>query len=179
MGGETAIFNYDVIRYFFTFTLSKNLLSRPIKTQLKYSYMPLYVVTRELFNNFEIAYEFTKKGNIHYHGIGELPKDMEHLIVCFQDLMKKDSFGFNNISVITQDNGVSQYISKDLEATARVCKRLKVDTDQYPIYINNTMCLKRIGKLKPLEFVATHQLDITETIDEDEEHFMAYNYQLK
>lgn len=179
MVGETAIFKYDVIRYFFTFTLSKMLLSKPIKTQLKHSYMPLYVVTRELFNNFEIAYEFTKKGNIHYHGIGELPKDMEHLIVCFQDLMKKDSFGFNNIQVVKHPKEASEYISKDLEATARVCKRLKVDTDIYPIYIDHNTQLKKIGKLKPLEFVATHQLDITETIDEDEEHFMAYNYQLK
>lgn len=176
---------------FFTITLSKNLLEKPIKTQLLRSYGTLFRICKQIFIHFEYVYELTQNGNIHYHGVGKVPRGDEHIFTVFQDLLKCKSFGFFKVDVIKKDNGVAEYIVKSLDYTERVMKRLKVDLACYPIVCSEISRLKKEKFIiKPLENIMTVNLDVLESIaeyaaieerQEEEEEFLEYlhNYNTK
>lgn len=177
-----------IIRYFFTVTLSKDLLLTPVKTQLLRSYGPLYRTCKQIFNHFELVYEFTKTCNIHYHGMSMVFKGDEHLIYCFQDLLKGSQFGFSKIDEIKKDNGVSDYLIKSMKTTERICNRLKIDLDHYPILVNQESIIRKERfKIKPLKVIQTTKLDLLPPIYEvsadddleDERQYIAFNCQLK
>lgn len=177
-----------LIKYFFTVTLHRDLLLKPVKTQLLKSYGPLFTTCRNIFHHFEMVYEFTKGCNIHYHGITRVFKDDQHLMYCFQDILRGFPYGFHKVDEIKTDNGVDQYLIKDIELTKKVCNRLKIDLDHYPIIVNQESRVKKEKyRLIPLPVTTTIKLDkiptIYEVCDDDdldqERDFMLYNYQLK
>jgi len=178
---ETGI-SYPVSKYFFTVTLHPDLLKRPIKTQLIKSYGPLYRVLKQLFILFEMVFEFTTKSNVHYHGTVTTPKDDEHLIYCFLDLIKGFPYGFNKVDPVKTDNGIDQYIIKDINKTEKICKRRRINLNKYPVIVNHESIINNIPfRIVPLEVIETHKLDILDVIEEAEEEYFynMYNYQLK
>lgn len=165
---------------FFTVTLSKELLAKPVKSQLILSYCVLWRICANIFKSFTLTYEFTKSCNIHYHGKADVPTGDEYLFSVFQDLLKSRIFGFNKIDTINRDNGVDSYMVKDISKTESILKRLKVDISRFPIISTKESRIEG-RRRKKLVVIPTHQLDILEPIieDEDFEHYYNYNRLLK
>lgn len=169
-------------QFFFTITMHPDLLPSTIKTQLMKSYGKLYRVLKQLFTRFETVYEFTLKGNIHYHGVFFLPVGDDYMLTVFQDLIKGYPFGFNKINKVIKDHGISDYMMKSFSSTKRICNKVKVNLDAYPILYNQDSYISSMKfKPIPLNVLQTTNLDILAPIDEEAEfdEYMAYNYQLK
>lgn len=166
---------------FFTVTLSKELLAKPVKSQLVLSYVTLWRICAMLFKSFTMSYEFTKSCNIHYHGKANVPNGDEYLFSVFQDLLKSRVFGFNKIDTINRDNGVDNYMVKDISKTEAILKRLKVDISRFPIISTKESDIVPSVRRRKITIIPTHKLDIMETIieDDDWDHYTNYNQLLK
>lgn len=171
---------------FFTVTLSRELLAKPIKSQLLKTYRVINRICHMSFIKFEYCYELTQNGNIHYHGIGKVAIGDEHIFLHFQDLLKCKVFGFNKVDTIKKDNGTAEYIIKSIDVTERLMKRLKIDLNIYPIICTETSKLKAERFIvKPLANISTINLDVLESISEfaaveereaEEEEYLEYLY---
>lgn len=141
-GKYTNDFEYLKIhsqKYFVTITLSSDLLKLPLKSQLKSSYFKIIDLILTYGNCLVSgSLELTKQCNAHYHII---VNNYEEFNLIFLDKLKSLKFtkngqkfnviGFTKCDEIKKDNGVSQYVDKDLYKTERILKRLGIDIDIY------------------------------------------------
>lgn len=155
---------------FGTVTLSRELLLKPMKTQLSKTHARLRFILSRYYIQFELAIELTKTGNIHYHFKAiSYKSEVEQNNILVIDELKTDYkyFGFSKIDAISVDNGIDGYLVKSIEATERIFKLKKIDLNSYPIICNKeTKILKEKCKIK-LGVLQTTFLDVLDQIEEE------------
>lgn len=122
-------------RYFCTFTLSTDvILKLTIKNQ--------YRLCKKWIDNFvthfdetHYVFELTKKGNIHIHAlVSDNDPEMEESFISLlasEKLIRLGShrvklFGFSKIDKIIKDNGILDYMIKDVKRTEYVFRHFGI-----------------------------------------------------
>lgn len=155
---------------FGTVTLSRELLLKPLVSQLKKTHHRLRVILSRHFIDFELVIELTKTGNIHYHfkGISYHSSVEENNILVTDELKSEPKyFGFSKIDAVTLDNGVDNYLVKSIDMTKSVLNKRKIDLNVYPVICNKETKILRERSNIPINAIQTTFLDILETIEEE------------
>ncbi|MEO5351390.1 MAG: hypothetical protein H7836_17375 [Magnetococcus sp. YQC-3] len=125
-------FTPDIDEVMITITLTPALMELPFKSQLNKS----YAFVKNYFDSGMGCFEFTKKGNIHYH---IKTTDDSFKVLCFIDDLKTiffthngkktRVFGFNQVdkTFSIEKIGNYDYLYKDDDNTRAMLKRKKLD----------------------------------------------------
>lgn len=167
---------------FGTVTLDNWFHSMTIVKQLHYTHEHVIHMLNCMNSKWELCYELTKKGVIHYHfkiESNNVDSDIIVLIDSFKtcrrliDKKYHNLFGFTKIELVRDTNEdrqrVSDYLMKDINKTRQCIQRVtkRVDFfDKYPVWMNNEM--KRTAKAKKDKINYTISLidDINKEFDE-------------
>lgn len=187
--GEPTVSN--PLKLFGTVTLSDYIRSLPALKQLDKTYDKVIGCLVLQNQPFTFCYEFTKTGNIHYHfhiESSNVDDDIIVLLDLFKSSRKKINdkyhglFGFCKIEKSLHISDVDNYLSKELNRTESLVKRLttrKDIFDKFPVFFNSVLS-RRVKCMKPITIqqmaeYRTEALDeiipVQEPVDEFENPF--------
>lgn len=114
----------------FTVTLLPKMYVNDCDSQYDQTKNHLYMLLKQITNNFTLVSELTSSNNIHYHGIIELPSTRK-----FHNLFRKsEMFGHVSIREIYDMVKWKEYLKKSISLTASTIERRPIISDDYKVF---------------------------------------------